>query len=155
MAEDIDLRRAWEQMGPEQREAVRRIAERRASLGPEEREAAALAAQREIVEQQADQAVEAVLDAARCGRMAALVPRLAEMAAYFGTGQADGSAYAGLAGFLRAVAAVLRGEAAPAVPEEYAERLGAVERVVSGSDHEHTKATKDAKQEERENIGRG
>ncbi len=129
-AAGIDLEGAWEQMGPEQQEAVRQIAEKRASLSEEERKTAALATRQELIEQQADQAVEAVLDAARRGRTAALLPRLAEMATYFSSGQTPGSPYAGLAGFLDAVAALLRGEKAPAVAREYAERLAIVEMAI-------------------------
>ncbi len=159
--EEIDLAGAWEQMEPEHREAVRRIAERRASLGFGEQEAAALAARREMIEQQADQAVEAVLDAARRGRVIALAPRLAEMAAYFESGRPPSASYADLARFLRAVVAVLHGEPAPAVAGEYAERLATVERAVGGLDHEdvwntnHTKVTPagNAKHEEREDAG--
>jgi hypothetical protein len=141
----IDLAGAWAQMGPEQRDAMGKVAERRARLSPKAQEAAAPAARQEMIDQQADQAVEAALDALGRGRTAALLPRLAEMAAYFAPGQTAGSPYADLAGFLDAVAAVLRGESAPAVAGEYAERLAAVEKAVRLLAREAPQAVDDAK----------
>jgi hypothetical protein len=67
-----------------------------------------------------------VLRAAAEDRLAAFLPDLDDAAAAFGGGEAPGSPYAELGEFVAAVAALLRGEAAPVVPAAHVERFAAL-----------------------------
>lgn len=67
-----------------------------------------------------------MLRAAAEDRLPALLPDLDDAAAAFGDGEAPGSPYAELAAFVAAVAAFLRGEAAPAVPAGHVARFTAL-----------------------------
>jgi hypothetical protein len=118
------------QMEPAQRAQAEEAMRRLASLSPDE-QAALLASQARDelavqIERQADEVVDAVLRAAGEGRVAALLPDLDDAAAAFGDGEAPGSPYAELAAFVAAVAALLRGEPAPAVPAGHVARFAAL-----------------------------
>lgn len=85
---------------------------------------------RELLVGQANEIAEAALAAQREGRVAGLLPQLAETAAYLADGEAADSPYAQLAGFVQAVAALLRGESPPVVPQAYVERFAALRQAL-------------------------
>ena len=130
--EHVDLEAALAAMGPGQRDSLAQAGERFARLSAEEQDAARAAMRREVLEQQADQVVEAALDAARTGRSSKLLPRLAEMAAYFAEGEHADPAHVDLACFIQAVAAVLQGEEPRAVASDYVTRLAEVAGAAEG-----------------------
>ncbi len=103
----------------EQQASLGAAAARFAAMSPTEQAAVRAAAEREMLDHQAAQIVEAVQDALRHDRMAALLPRLAEAAASCQQGRAPGSPFAELAGFINAVAALLQGWIVTDVPVPY------------------------------------
>ena len=117
-------------LSPEAQAQLQEAARRFAQLSPDEQEAAQLAVRRELLAAQANEIAEAALAAKREDRSAALLPQLAETAAYLADGEAADSPYAQLAGFVGAVAALLRGEPPPAVPPAYVERFAALRQAL-------------------------
>jgi hypothetical protein len=111
---------------PEAQAAARQALAHLAAMSPAERVAALLAMQQANIEQQATAIVEAVRQARQANQVAALLPQLAA-AAHLAEGEAPRSAYAGLAQFVEAVIALLRGEPLPPVPPAYAGPLAALQ----------------------------
>jgi tetratricopeptide (TPR) repeat protein len=126
-----------ERAGPEGRAALEgriqaALARGLEAMSPEERanlQAAAHAAARwDQIESLADQARDAAIAALRGeGEPGPLAQQLEEVAAQAADGEEPGSPWDELAGYLRAVAALLRGEPAPPVPAAYAAHLAAVQ----------------------------
>jgi tetratricopeptide (TPR) repeat protein len=117
-----------EDLPPEIREQVAAFARQLEQMAPEEREALAVAARRQQIEENAGRARDAAVNTLRDGRdPAGLIAQLEEAAAHFADGEAPGSPYDDLAVYLRAVAAVLRGEAPSPIPSAYAGHLAAVQ----------------------------
>ncbi len=130
----LQAARAAAAMSPEERALLQAAAQTAASqqqtleaqlaaLPPEQR-AQLEAAARELADQARDAAI-----AARRGQAERepLIARLQEVAAQAAEGEAPGSAWDELAAFLRAVIAVLKGEAVPPVPAAYAGHLAAIQ----------------------------
>ncbi len=92
------------ELPPEQQAGLAAAARRYAALSPAEQAETRAAADRELVDHQIGQVVEAVQDAMRRGRLPALLPRLAEAAA------ANRHIFPELARFIDAVAGLLQGE---------------------------------------------
>jgi tetratricopeptide (TPR) repeat protein len=111
---------------PEAQAQLQEAVQQLARLSPEEQQAAQMAVRRELLAAQANEIAEAALAARREGRVAELLPQLAETAAYLADGEAADSPYAQLAGFVSAVSALLRGDSPPAVPQAYVERFAAL-----------------------------
>lgn len=112
---------------PEQRAQLEAVMRQLAQASPEELAALQTAAVRQQIEDLANQTREAALAALR-GEIeaAALAQRMEEVAAKVAEGEETGSPWAEVAAFVQAVAAVLRGEAAPAVPAAYAGPMAAI-----------------------------
>jgi len=126
-----------ERAGPEERAALEgriqaAVARGLEAMSPEERanlEAAAhAAARRDQIQSLADQARDAAIAALR-GEVepGPLAQQLEAVAAQAADGEEPGSPRDELAGYLRAVAALLHGEPAPPVPAAYAAHLAAVQ----------------------------
>ena len=111
---------------PEAQAQLQEAVQQLSRLSPEEQQAAQMAVRRELLAAQANEIAEAALAARREGRVAELLPQLAETAAYLADGEAADSPYAQLAGFVSAVSALLRGYSPPAVPQAYVERFAAL-----------------------------
>jgi len=90
-------------------------------LTPAEQQAALAAGQQVQIDEQAEQIVEAALDALRAGDLDDLLSTLDEAAAHYAEGEEAGSAYMQLAQFTRAVAAAMRGQPALPVPDRFVE----------------------------------
>jgi len=125
-----------ERAGPEERAEVEgrmlAFARQLEAMSPEERAnlqaAAHAAARRDQIESLADQARDAAIAALR-GEVepGPLAQQLEAVAAQAADGEEPGSPRDELAGYLRAVAALLHGEPAPPVPAAYAAHLAAVQ----------------------------
>jgi hypothetical protein len=122
------------ELPPEAQEQVRQAMAQLADMSPEEQEAWLLAQRRGQIEAQADQVVEAALDAWQNQRVEELLPVLDQAATHYAEDEAEGSPYAQLAGFIQAVAALLRGTPPPPVPEDYAEKFVALQQAMSATD---------------------
>jgi hypothetical protein len=116
---------------PEAQEQARQAMAQLAEMSPDEQGAWLVAQQRLRIESQADQVVEAALDAWQNQRVEELLPVLDQAAAHFAEGEAEGSPYAQLAGFIRAVAALLQGAPPAPVPEDYAEKFVTLQQAMS------------------------
>jgi ATP/maltotriose-dependent transcriptional regulator MalT len=119
----------FERLGmPEARQVRQMIADLEGGGAPP---APGAAARREQIEALAAQARDAALAALR-GEIerGPLAERLADLAAQAADGEEPGSPWDELAGYLRAVAALLRGEPAPPVPAAYAAHLAALRQGV-------------------------
>jgi hypothetical protein len=98
-------------------------------MSPEEQEALAVAARRQQIQQVADQARDAAIAARRQGGPASadLARQLQEAADYYADGEAPGSPFDELAGYLRAVLALLHGQPLPPVASAFAGHLAAIQ----------------------------
>ncbi len=128
-----DLAAALGAMTPEAQAALRRSAAHFDMLTDAEQRAALVAAHAEQVAHQADQVVEAALDAIRRGRPAAIVPRLAEAAADYERNRDSSAPDGDLAQFIRAVAAALLGKRPLPVVPTFASRLEVVVAALSAA----------------------
>jgi tetratricopeptide (TPR) repeat protein len=133
-----DLEAQLAQLPPEERAqleaAARQFARQWEQMGDEERAqhlvAAQAAARRQQIASLADQARDGAI-AARQGQLdpverEALIARIKDVAAQAAEGEEPGSPWDELAAYLRAVAALLRGEPSPPVPESYAAHMAAI-----------------------------
>ncbi|MCB9101347.1 MAG: hypothetical protein H6632_17545 [Anaerolineales bacterium] len=122
------LQAALAQAPPEAQAQLRQMIEQVSALSPAEQAAYARELQRREIEAQAGAIVEAAIEARQAGQVADLLPHLAEAAAHYADGAAPGSPYADLAQFVRAVAALLQGQAPEPVAPAYVERLAEAKR---------------------------
>jgi tetratricopeptide (TPR) repeat protein len=123
------------QLSPEERAemeaAAHEVAQRLAQMSPEE-QAAELAgmqaaAVRQEIERLALEARDAAIAAERGEReRAPLIAQIDEVAVQAAEGEPPGSPWADLAAYLRALVALLRGQALPPVPAQYAGHVAAV-----------------------------
>jgi hypothetical protein len=120
-----DMETGLAELPAERQAALRDAALQFSALTPEEQVVVRAAAEREMLDHQAEQVIDAALDALRRGRVLAILPRLSEAADSFLAGQAPGSPSAGLARFIEAVASLLRDNPLPpaSLAPEYAVRL--------------------------------
>jgi hypothetical protein len=89
------------------------------------------AAVREQIERLADEAREGAVAALRGARARdPLVAQLEQVAAQAADGESPGSPWAELAAYLAAVVALLRGEAPPPVPSQYAGHVAAIRAAI-------------------------
>ncbi|HMQ56751.1 MAG TPA: hypothetical protein PKD98_32020, partial [Anaerolineae bacterium] len=123
-----DLRRQLAQAPPAEQPHLQAFIEQVEALSPAEQAAIAHDLARRQVEAQADQVIQAALAAHQAGQVVHLRPELEQVAAHFAAGESSGSAYANLAQFIRAVLALLDGQAPEPVAPEYVERLAEVQR---------------------------
>jgi hypothetical protein len=136
---DSDIEAELAQLAPEARAqleaAAREFAQWLEQMSPEER--AAQVAQMEAAARRTQ--IESLADQARDGAIAvlrgeaereALIERIEGVAGQAAEGEAPGSPCLELAAYLRAVVALLRGEAAPEVPARYAGHVAAVREVM-------------------------
>lgn len=123
-------------------EALVRLAEEQFRQLPPEQQAEALRqAQEQQIAAVADQTANAVREAlAQSDRdtREELAARLIAAADHYAAGETPGSPYDQLAAFLRACAAVLRGEPPPPVPERYVGRFQALS--AGAASHDETDA---------------
>ncbi len=121
---------ALDALSPEAQAQLQEVARQFAHLSPDEQQATQMAVRRELLAAAANDVAEAALSARREGGIAELLPKLDEAAAYYADGEAADSPYAQLAGFVRAVGALLRGDPPPPVPQAYVERFAALRQAL-------------------------
>lgn len=126
MEDDSVMMEAFAALAPSAQAAWRRAAAEFAKLSAVDQQATLATAYGEQADHQADQVVEATLDAIRRGRTAAILPRLAEAAADFVPEATESGPFAAIPPFIYAVMAVLQGQAPPAVPPRFAAKLAEV-----------------------------
>jgi len=134
----LEQARRMAALSPEERAALaaaaKQAAEQLASMSEDERAGVMAAAQRAQIEQLATQARDATLAALRGETdRAGLAAQLEHVAGQAADGEAPGSPWLDVAGFIRAAAALLRGEPLPPVPAAYAGQFAALQDAAGGS----------------------
>jgi tetratricopeptide (TPR) repeat protein len=134
----LEQARQMAALSPEERAALaaaaKQAAEQLAAMSEDERAGVMAAAQRAQIEQLATQARDATLAALRGETdRAGLAAQLEHVAGQAADGEAPGSPWLDVAGFIRAAAALLRGEPLPPVPAAYAGQFAALQDAAGGS----------------------